>query len=178
MAPQPVAAAAREAAMDRKRLVIAGTNFAGYTAALELKELVGDNHDVIVVANTHKFVFFPSLIWYPFGRREEKDVTFDVRPELAADCIDEWLELAVAVNSDFAGRVALLATDEELGGRGDWTIGGGTWTRSSGVADVTLTGTVRDLLLVTARRCTPAEAGVDVSGDVELLATWLDGMKF
>ena len=104
--------------------------------------------------------------------------TFDVRPELAADCIDEWLELAVAVNSDFAGRVALLATDEELGGRGDWTIGGGTWTRSSGVADVTLTGTVRDLLLVTTRRCTPAEAGVDVSGDVELLATWLDGMKF
>ena len=104
--------------------------------------------------------------------------TFDVRPELAADCIDEWLELAVAVNSDFAGRVALLATDEELGGRGDWTIGGGTWTRSSGVADVTLTGTVRDLLLVTTRRCTPAEAGVDVSGDEELLATWLDGMKF
>ncbi|MFN7979163.1 MAG: FAD-dependent oxidoreductase [Vicinamibacterales bacterium] len=66
--------------MSRKRIAIAGTNFAGYTAALELKELVGDNHDIVVVANTHKFLFFPSLIWYPFGLREEKDITFDVRP--------------------------------------------------------------------------------------------------
>lgn len=70
--------------MTRKRIVIAGTNFAGYTAALELKELVGDNHDVIVVANTHKFLFFPSLIWYPFGLREEEDITFDVRPIYAS----------------------------------------------------------------------------------------------
>jgi len=66
--------------MDRKRILVVGTNFAGYTAALELKELIGDNHDITVVANTHKFLFFPSLIWYPFGLREEKDITFDVRP--------------------------------------------------------------------------------------------------
>jgi sulfide:quinone oxidoreductase len=66
--------------MSRKHILIVGTNFAGYTAAIELKELVGDNHDVTVVANTHKFLFFPSLIWYPFGLREEKDITFDVRP--------------------------------------------------------------------------------------------------
>jgi sulfide:quinone oxidoreductase len=66
--------------MARKRIAIAGTNFAGYTAAIELKELVGDNHDIVVVANTHTFLFFPSLIWYPFGLRDEKDITFDVRP--------------------------------------------------------------------------------------------------
>ncbi|MGE0815788.1 MAG: NAD(P)/FAD-dependent oxidoreductase [Vicinamibacterales bacterium] len=70
--------------MSRTRIVIAGTNFAGYTAALELKELVGDNHDIVVVANTHQFLFFPSLIWYPFGLRDEKDITFDVRPIYAA----------------------------------------------------------------------------------------------
>ncbi|MBK7412195.1 MAG: hypothetical protein IPI29_06540 [Ignavibacteria bacterium] len=66
--------------MERKQIAIIGTNFAGYTAAIELKELVGDNYDVTVIANTHKFLFFPSLIWYPFGLREEKDITFDVRP--------------------------------------------------------------------------------------------------
>lgn len=66
--------------MARKRIAIAGTNFAGYTAALELKELVGDHHDIVVVANTHRFLFFPSLIWYPFGLRAEEDITFDVRP--------------------------------------------------------------------------------------------------
>lgn len=70
------------------RIVIAGTNFAGYTAALELKELVGDNHDIIVVANTHKFLFFPSLIWFPFGLREESDIAFDVRPIYAANGIE------------------------------------------------------------------------------------------
>lgn len=66
--------------MARKHIVIVGTNFGGYTAALELKELIGENHDITVAANTHNFIFFPSLIWYPFGIRDEKDITFDVRP--------------------------------------------------------------------------------------------------
>ena len=39
---------------------------AGYTGALELHELLGNAHDITVVANTHEFVFIPSLIWYPF----------------------------------------------------------------------------------------------------------------
>jgi sulfide:quinone oxidoreductase len=65
--------------MARKHIVIVGTNFGGYTAALEMKEKVGDNHDITVIANTHNFLFFPSLIWYPFGLREKKDITFDVR---------------------------------------------------------------------------------------------------
>lgn len=66
--------------MEKKNIVIVGTNFGGYTAALELKELVGENHNITVVANTHNFIFFPSLIWFPFGLRDEKDITFDVRP--------------------------------------------------------------------------------------------------
>ncbi len=66
--------------MDRKRIVVVGTSFAGYTGALELKALVGDDHDVTVVANTHKFLFIPSLIWVPFGLRDEDDISFDVRP--------------------------------------------------------------------------------------------------
>lgn len=74
--------------MARKRIAVAGTNFAGYTAALEMKELVGDNHDIVVVANTHTFLFFPSLIWYPFGLRDEKDITFDVRPIYASHGIE------------------------------------------------------------------------------------------
>lgn len=66
--------------MSRKTIAIVGTNFGGFTAAIELKELVGNAHDVVVIANTHKFLFFPSLIWFPFGLREEEDITFDVRP--------------------------------------------------------------------------------------------------
>src|SRR6266498_1507189 len=66
--------------MARKRIVVVGTSFAGYTGALELHELLGDDHDITVVANTHDFVFIPSLIWYPFGLREKQDISFDVRP--------------------------------------------------------------------------------------------------
>lgn len=40
----------------------------------------GENHDITVIANTHNFLFFPSLIWFPFGPRDEKDITVDVRP--------------------------------------------------------------------------------------------------
>lgn len=66
--------------MDRKNIVVIGTSFAGYTGALELKELLGDRHNITVVANSHDFVFIPSLIWYPFGIRDAKDISFDVRP--------------------------------------------------------------------------------------------------
>src|SRR6266545_2335517 len=69
--------------MARKRIVVVGTSFAGYTGALELHELLGDDHDITVVANTHDFVFIPSLIWYPFGLRDKKDIAFDVRPVYA-----------------------------------------------------------------------------------------------
>lgn len=66
--------------MTRKRIVVIGTSFAGYTGALELHELLKDAHDITVVANSPDFVFIPSLIWYPFGIREKKDISFDVRP--------------------------------------------------------------------------------------------------
>jgi sulfide:quinone oxidoreductase len=66
--------------ITRKHIVIVGTNFAGYTAALELKEMLGDQHDITVISPMHQFLFYPSLIWFPFGLRDEKDITFDVRP--------------------------------------------------------------------------------------------------
>lgn len=68
--------------MTTKRIVVVGTSFAGYTGALELHELLKDapDIDITVVANSPDFVFIPSLIWYPFGIREKKDISFDVRP--------------------------------------------------------------------------------------------------
>ncbi len=66
--------------MSRQRIVVIGTSFAGYTGALELKEALGDEHDVIVVAKSPQFLFIPSLIWVPFGLRDEADISFDVRP--------------------------------------------------------------------------------------------------
>lgn len=104
--------------MERKHIVIVGTNFGGYTAALELKEKVGDNHDITVIANTHNFLFFPSLIWYPFGLREEKDITFDVRPQYLKHNIrfieDEVTHFDVEKNTVFAKGAGAISYDYVL----------------------------------------------------------------
>lgn len=74
--------------MERKRVVVVGSSFAGYTGALELRHLLGEEHDITVIAKSADFVFIPSLIWYPFGLREKKDIAFDVRPIYAKRGID------------------------------------------------------------------------------------------
>ena len=56
--------------------VIVGGNFAGMTAALELKRKGKAAHRVIVLDKSPIFLFIPSLIWVPFGRREIKDISF------------------------------------------------------------------------------------------------------
>ena len=63
-----------------KTIVVAGSNFGGYTAALKLKEFLKPEDKVIVISNTNKFLFTPSLIWVPFGLRNEEDITFDLQP--------------------------------------------------------------------------------------------------
>ena len=57
-----------------KALVIGG-NFAGLTAALELKRKGDKNTQVVVIDKHPTFLFIPSLIWVPFGRREIEDIT-------------------------------------------------------------------------------------------------------
>jgi sulfide:quinone oxidoreductase len=60
------------------RVLVLGGNFAGLTAALSLKHQLGKDVDVTVVSKSDRFLFNPSLIWIPFGKRKEKDVTFPI----------------------------------------------------------------------------------------------------
>lgn len=62
------------------RIVVVGSSFAGFTAAIELKEKLEDRHEVVVVSKTDEFLFMPSLIWVPFGLRDRSQITFSVRP--------------------------------------------------------------------------------------------------
>jgi len=91
--------------MERKRVVIVGSSFAGYTGALELKHLLGDAHDITVIAMSADFVFIPSLIWFPFGLREKSDISFDVRPIYAQRGIN-FIE-AEATGFDIPNRKVL-----------------------------------------------------------------------
>lgn len=63
-----------------KTVIVAGTNFGGYTAALKLRDFLHPEDRVVVISPNHTFLFTPSLIWVPFGLRSEADITFDVRP--------------------------------------------------------------------------------------------------
>ena len=61
-------------------VLVLGGNFAGLTAALSLKHDLGDDVDVRVVSASDKFLFNPSLIWLPFGKRSADDITFELDP--------------------------------------------------------------------------------------------------
>ncbi len=63
-----------------KKVVVLGANFGGLTAALSLKKELKSDVEVTVVSDRDYFLFNPSLIWLPFGKRDEGDVTFKVGP--------------------------------------------------------------------------------------------------
>ncbi len=64
----------------RHRVVVAGSSFAGLTAALAVKRRMKDRVEVTVLDRRDHFTFIPSLIWLPFGKRSAKDVTFKLAP--------------------------------------------------------------------------------------------------
>ena len=68
----------------RKKVVVLGTNFGGMTAALAVNHELGGDVDVTVVSPTDEFLFNPSLIWLPFGKRDRSDITFPVAPTFDA----------------------------------------------------------------------------------------------
>lgn len=70
--------------LDRKRVVIVGSSFAGLAAAHALKRHLGRDHDVVVISRNDEFIFTPSLVWVPFGIRDKRAISRLVRPELGA----------------------------------------------------------------------------------------------
>ena len=71
-----------------KTTVVIGGSFAGMTAALEIKRKGKENHKVILIDKSPLFLFIPSLIWVPFGRREIKDISFRKDAILAKKGVD------------------------------------------------------------------------------------------
>ena len=59
--------------MANQLVVVIGGNFGGLTAALDVKAELGGDVDVLVVSAADRFVFSPSLIWLPFGKRSAGD---------------------------------------------------------------------------------------------------------
>jgi sulfide:quinone oxidoreductase len=74
--------------MSRAKVVVLGSNFGGLTAALAVKHELHGDVDVTVISPAERFLFTPSLIWLPFGKRAPEDISFPVEPTLVAHGID------------------------------------------------------------------------------------------
>ncbi|KAF4406699.1 maleylpyruvate isomerase family mycothiol-dependent enzyme [Streptomyces lycii] len=119
---------------------------------------------------------------------------YPVDPDLAADTVDEWLEIVgspaaaghdpeIAELRDGPARsIHLHATDTPAGLGAEWLIRFGgqdlSWQRVHGRADTALRGPLTDLLLVFQRRLSPDSDRVELLGDRETLDFWLERAKF
>lgn len=107
-----------------KKVVVVGANFAGATAAMEIKRKMKDEVEVTVVDKSDKFLYFPSLIWVPIGRREVKQVVVD-RPEIfkkrgvnfvqdTALSVDPDAQTLSCENGDYSYDEIVIATGPKL----------------------------------------------------------------
>jgi sulfide:quinone oxidoreductase len=72
----------------RTKVLVLGSNFGGLTAALAVKHELQGDVDVVVISPSDRFVFNPSLIWLPFGKRSPEGITFPVAPTFEEHGID------------------------------------------------------------------------------------------
>lgn len=74
--------------MSRQKVVVLGSNFGGLTAAIAVKHELDGDVDVTVISPSDQFLFNPSLIWLPFGKRTAGDITFPVAPTFENHDVD------------------------------------------------------------------------------------------
>jgi sulfide:quinone oxidoreductase len=88
--------------MSRKKVLVLGGNFGGLTAALAVRHELHGDVDVTVVSSSDRFLFNPSLIWLPFGKRSPADITFPLAPTFDEHGV-EFVH-AQATKLDLAGQ--------------------------------------------------------------------------
>ena len=98
----------------RKKVLVLGSNFGGLTAALAVKHELHGDVDVTVVSPSETFLFNPSLIWLPFGKRSPQDITFPVAPTFEGHGIEFVHAEATQIDPD---RKAVTVDDGSPAGR-------------------------------------------------------------
>ncbi len=84
--------------MARKHVVVLGGNFAGLTAALGVHHELRGDVDVTVISASDRFLFTPSLIWLPFGKRSVGNITFPLAPTFEEHGINFVHEAATSID--------------------------------------------------------------------------------
>jgi uncharacterized protein (TIGR03083 family) len=118
---------------------------------------------------------------------------YRVAPDLAADAVDEFLDLlsdpvVAGTGGEGAGpgpgpggTVHLHATDTGPEVEAEWLVeldaSGFAWRQGHEKATVAVRAPLADLLRVVTRRLPPDSQGVEVLGDRDLLAAWLERLR-
>jgi uncharacterized protein (TIGR03083 family) len=113
---------------------------------------------------------------------------YEVTPEVAADTVEEWLEIVRFAQRDPDDKDAaelrrggltlhLHATDAPAALEAEWLVEladeGVVWSRRHGRADVALRGPLTEVMLAFQRRTAPDAGSLEVLGDRALLDFWL-----
>ena len=93
-------------------VVILGGGFAGVVAAESLAKKLGREHQITLVSQSRRFVFYPALVRLAFERTKASDISFDVRDAML-DRRVRFVQAQVAHVSPHAGRVRLAGGEFE-----------------------------------------------------------------
>ena len=83
-----------------KKVVVVGANFAGATAALEIKRKLKDQVEVTVIDRKESSLYFPSLIWVPIGRRDINQVLIPRKPVFDKRKVNFVVDTATKIDPD------------------------------------------------------------------------------
>ncbi|GGZ12636.1 hypothetical protein GCM10010300_66070 [Streptomyces olivaceoviridis] len=118
---------------------------------------------------------------------------YEVAPDIAADALDEWLQLVEWVQGNTPHEAArdlrgprrsihLHATDTGPALNAEWIVDlggeGMSWRRGHEKATVALRGPLTSVLLAFYRRLPLDAPGLEVLGDREVLEFWLERTSF
>jgi sulfide:quinone oxidoreductase len=81
-------------------ILVLGGNFGGMTSAFELRRRLGSKASVVVVSKQKDFVYIPSLIWVPFGRRKVEDITFSAEDTFRKGGIEFVLDTVTRIEPE------------------------------------------------------------------------------
>ena len=82
------------------RIVILGAGIGGVPMAYEMKEMVGNEHEVTVISDSPTFHFVPSNPWVPPKWRKPSDLKIELAPVLSKKGIEFIQKAAVKVDPD------------------------------------------------------------------------------
>jgi len=105
-------------------------------------------------------------------------VPFIAHPELAADAVSEWLDIATARGNTGGKTLHLHATDDGLGEAGEWMITDTGWGHGHRKGDIALRGPAVELLLALTRRLPVSETSIEMFGDTAVWQAWLAATPF